>query len=272
MLIQLLIDRPGAKNKHYLYRYLKFISSRKNKMIKGETHFHHILPKARDMFPQFKDLNKFLWNGIHLTHREHFIAHWMLSKTFPGTSQSLAFYHMTNILKKRKSKEYEIAKQNHNASVRKITQSPARNKKISDKLKGKPKSANHIKSLIGHCVSEETRRKISIAHKGKKLSKERRIQMSISRTGKTKSKLSIESKINIARSLCDYQLITPIGTFESHMEAAIAYNTNPRRFVLIFQDLNKIPRKKVLLELSINSQHKSYKEIGFQKQLKPQRK
>lgn len=268
MSIQFLFDHSQAKNLHYLNRYIKFISSREGKMIKGVTHLHHILPKAKDMFPQFKDLNKFAWNGIHLTLREHFVAHWLLSKIFPGTSQGRAFYHMTNILNKRRSRDYEEAKQNHIAVVSRITQDPIRNKKISDKLKGKPKSPEHIQSLIGHVVTAETREKLRAANLGKKLSDEQRKQMSISRKGRLRSKNSLNSKINIARSVCDYHLVTPMGVFESHLEAAIAYDISPRRFVLIFRNLDVIPRKKVLQELKISVKGKSYKEIGFQKQPK----
>ena len=80
-------------NKHYLDRYLKFISSRNLRSIPADiyTENHHICPKAKDMFPEYKNLKEFKWNSIILTAREHFIAHWMLWKAFGG-SQVHAFW------------------------------------------------------------------------------------------------------------------------------------------------------------------------------------
>jgi hypothetical protein len=51
---------------------------------------HHILPKADDMFPEYIDLKEHRWNGVYLTPRQHYIAHWLLWKVFGG-SQSYVF-------------------------------------------------------------------------------------------------------------------------------------------------------------------------------------
>lgn len=109
---KLLSSRPH--NPHYLKRYCKFISSMNNIHMKNETEIHHICPKAKDMFPEYKNLSQFPWNKIHLTYREHFIAHWMLWKAFPQSfSQFYSFDHFSNktsinsttysILKKQRS-------------------------------------------------------------------------------------------------------------------------------------------------------------------------
>jgi hypothetical protein len=86
-----------SHNPHYLNRYIKFIESCKlaNKDFQGYTERHHICPKADDMFPKYKSLKKHPWNCVALTTRQHFIAHWMLWKTYPGiTSMSYAFWTM----------------------------------------------------------------------------------------------------------------------------------------------------------------------------------
>jgi hypothetical protein len=253
------------KDIHYIKKYLNFIQTRKTVYVPKETHLHHILPKAKDMFPQYKNLKEYSWNGIYLTPREHFVAHWILSKAFPGSSQGRAFYNMSNIHGIKKSKEYEKVKQLHISELIKNTQNPERNKKISNALKGKPKTEKHIQSLLGHKVSDETRKKLREINLGKKLTEDQKQKMSISRTGKTKSKNTIQSKLNIAKSKCDYKLETPKGVFESHMEAAISYNIPTRRFILIFRNLDVIPRKKVLKELGITSEGKTYRELGFEK-------
>lgn len=64
-------------NSHNLNRYIKFIESLKNQKISEDeyTESHHICPKAKDMFPEYKCLKTHAWNKIILTARQHFIAH-----------------------------------------------------------------------------------------------------------------------------------------------------------------------------------------------------
>ena len=75
-------------------------------------------------------------------------------------------------------------------------------KKISDSLKNKPKSKEHIesmrKSLKGRTRSEETKKKMSESRKGKKFSKKTRDKISKALKNKPKSKEHIE-KLRIAR-------------------------------------------------------------------------
>jgi len=90
-------------NCHYLKRYIKFI----NKFNGSGKIQHHILPKANDMFPQYKDLNIYPWNISYLGAREHFVAHWILWKALGG-SQTNAFFSMKNKNKESlNSKAYE---------------------------------------------------------------------------------------------------------------------------------------------------------------------
>ena len=266
MFFELFTNKFPNCNLHYLQRYIKFIESRKNIKIINMTHLHHILPKSKDMFPEFKNLKDNQWNGINLTLREHYIAHWLLHKTFKGSSQSNAFFHMTNIIGKRKSKDYALAKEIQQSTCRLIAQNPERNLKISNALLGKPKSEEHKKKLGGPRTEEE-KANISrgVLNSEFKFSDEQRKQMSLSRTGKTKAKNTIQSKLNIAKSKCEYYIITPIGVFESHLQAAIAYKITPRRFVLIYRNLDIVPRTKVLKELNLDIRGKTYKELGFDK-------
>lgn len=168
-------------------RYLSFISSRANIYIKGATHYHHILPKARDFFPEYKDLSLFPWNGVHLTAREHFIAHWMLARAFPNSSQARVFYYLTNNSNKRRGRDYEAARKAHIDMMATLTQDPARNAKISATLTGRSKSETHKNNMKGRPVSNDTRAKLRAANLGKKMSEESRTKMSVSRTGKSKA-------------------------------------------------------------------------------------
>jgi hypothetical protein len=95
-------------NLHHLKRYWKFIQSckianksfvpsilgRGSRLRKGIClEIHHILPKAKDLFPEYRDLKDNHWNGIYLTPRQHIIAHVMLWKSF-GDSQANALHYM----------------------------------------------------------------------------------------------------------------------------------------------------------------------------------
>lgn len=95
-----------AGNLHFIKRYLKFIQSRTKKTV-GEK--HHILPKAKDMFPEFKNLNDNPWNEIILSDREHFIAHYMLAKAFPNSSsQSFACWKFFQNKNSKTSRQYQV--------------------------------------------------------------------------------------------------------------------------------------------------------------------
>lgn len=184
-------------NSKYLSRYLKFIQTRPNKRVKYNTHLHHILPKAKDFFPEFKNLKEYTWNGVHLTPREHFIAHYLLHKAFPGTSQTLAFYNMANIAGKRNSRAYQEARNAHIESLKALHTNPERNKKIGDYWRGR-KRPEQSQRLLGHIVTEETRQKLREANIGKTISKETRLKLSKAGKGKVLGPASIDRKQNIS--------------------------------------------------------------------------
>lgn len=188
------------QNPHYLSRYIKFIESRPTRVKDGINHLHHKLPKAKDFFPQFRRISDHKWNGIYLTPREHFIAHYLLHKSFPGSSQSVAFFNMSNICGRRSSKAYQEALNYQKASILEMTKRPDRNSKISAALSGKPKSAEHRAKMIGHSVSQATREKLKKANLGKKASEESRKKMSLARIGKKRGAHSNQAKANISNS------------------------------------------------------------------------
>ena len=254
MSIEILYNRAD-KSVHYIVtRYLNFIKTRPGVYIRYVTHLHHILPKANDMFPDYKALTIHPWNGVHLTAREHFLAHWMLSRIFPKTSQDRAFFYITNTMRTPKSKDYERAKAVHIANSIKTNSDPLRNLKISAALKNKPKSAAHIEKLTGHIVSDETREKLRIANLGKHASDQSRKKMSLSRTGKTKTKLSNMSKRNISISKMKFKLTTPYGIFDTYTDVATAFNVDVSAIKNIFRKdvCTTVPRKSKLVSLNIS--------------------
>jgi len=201
-------------NHHHLKRYIKFIKDCKQKNIEiySYTEHHHICPKG--LFPEYISLSKNKWNGVYLTSRQHFIAHWMLWKAFPKSNQLFAFRAMcngwTNENKKQKisSKIYEKLKIDFIAqiSIRNSGENnPMYGKKHSEDTKqkmkkirtGKKHSENTIKKLktikkpsgennpmYGKKHSEDTKQKMSEKAKGRKFSNETKQKMSEAKRGK----------------------------------------------------------------------------------------
>lgn len=247
-------------NPHYLTRYIKLIDFFKSQHNVG--HRHHICPKARDMFPEYKSCSS--WNIVEVTARQHFLLHWVLSKAYPETSQTLAFFYMTNTLNKRRGRDYAVAREKQIEQAKITCQSPERNAKISAALKGKPKSVEHIAKLIGHVVTEETRQKLREANLGKKHSEESRLKMSENRTGKTKKPLSDASKQNIAKSKMFNKLQTPRGVFNTFAEVSVEFNISATTAMNIFRCLDKKPKPATLTKLGISyTGPKTYRELGF---------
>lgn len=158
---------PKSKNVHYLLRYLKFISwcsSSENERIE----VHHICPKAKDMFPEYRSLRDHEWNKKLLTPRQHFIAHWMLWKAFGG-SQTRAFWKMSHD-KTLHSKTCSLLKDDFAKSQSSLMKgkkkSPAHAQKLRENLLLKtntPEQRQRCKErLIGHEVTPEMRKKIAI--------------------------------------------------------------------------------------------------------------
>lgn len=175
-------------NTHYLNRYYKFILSFQHQIkIEGVTELHHICPKSKKLFPEYSKLKDHIWNGVHLTFRQHYIAHLLLWKTYHG-EQTQAFRLMclrSNTSNVKQSKLYEKVKlecisnlktNNPNASgyyskqswkqssdARKINQSKimSNNNKI---YKSKPKETRYYK--CSYC-NEDLIRIEFIHHKSK---------------------------------------------------------------------------------------------------------
>lgn len=140
-------------NAHYVKRYIRFIEQcaahNQSAAFPKYTEKHHICPKAKDMFPEYKCLKANPWNLIVLTFRQHIIAHVMLWKAYNNTSQTLSVirthnqYHTRNMsLKTINSKLLETIK-----------------KDLSDKRKGV--FAGGYDANGKPIVSDETRKKLS---------------------------------------------------------------------------------------------------------------
>lgn len=127
-------------NIHYFNFYNKFINNCKLAKRKSEYYeFHHIFPLSMGGENTSNNI-------IKLTPREHYIAHWILAKTY-GEKMWYAFWMMNNDTRNKhyrykNSRGYEIAKINHR-------------KNISKTMKGKLTVYDKIKLKYIQIDSEE---------------------------------------------------------------------------------------------------------------------
>lgn len=182
-------------NEHYLNRYIKFINHFKDiKFIKGMVK-HHICPAADDMFPEYSNFNKFKWNRINLTHRQHYIAHMLLWKAYRNKSMTYAANMMSNFqglkysskLYQKLREEFALLTSINNSG---LPQSAEAKRKNSELMKGSlvvkdirfPENGffriwfndpaynpeYHISSSVGKIKSEESKQKVSEKNKNRK--------------------------------------------------------------------------------------------------------
>lgn len=96
---QILKTKPNIER--HLNRYIKIISSikdNKKRKINENSYLeeHHICPKSKDLFPEYKNLKTYDWNKIYVTPKEHYICHLLLYKAYPYSSQVKAFKFFLN--------------------------------------------------------------------------------------------------------------------------------------------------------------------------------
>jgi hypothetical protein len=79
-------------NPHYLNKYITFIEKcqQNNATNEDQLEKHHICPKAKDMFPEYKCLKEHSWNLCLLSQRQHIIAHIILYKAYPRSRSCLS--------------------------------------------------------------------------------------------------------------------------------------------------------------------------------------
>lgn len=127
-----IILETAEHNPHYLNRYIKFIEYCKNSTNKNKSYEkHHICPSS--LFPEYKKLKDNPWNMIKLTPRQHYIAHWILAKTFNGKMWYALFMMSMGNKNSFMDRDYLISSKQYEY--------------CKDKLKGIKRSEEHKKLL-----------------------------------------------------------------------------------------------------------------------------
>ena len=145
---------------YHKLRYSRFIYSRPTRTKSAHTNYHHIIPAS------VGGSNKKL-NRIHLTHREHFIAHMMLTRCYEGIERE-KMINALNFMKNRgedfkiTARTYHIIKRLHHpiasAISKRLWADPIYRAKALKGMKNRD-----LKKRMKH--SEETLRKMSEAKK-----------------------------------------------------------------------------------------------------------
>ena len=148
-----------STNNFYLTRYMRLVESYKAKpiFVSGYYEKHHIIPKCMGGTDDPDNL-------VMLPSRAHFIAHALLHKAYPEHRRLAHAFAMMIVNNPRQnrvssSRLYELAKVARSNALKGVS----RHEWVKEKLR-KPKSnkANYTKPK-----SEEHKRKIGLAHKGK---------------------------------------------------------------------------------------------------------
>jgi hypothetical protein len=173
---------------------------------RADFEIHHIVPRCLGGLDTSGNL-------VALTYKEHYLIHVLLIKLHPNhKGLSFAVLQMGG-MRWKKSRWYEGARRRHSAYLK------VKNTGQGNPMYGRlgPLSPNY-----GKTCSEETKKKISEAHQGKRATEKARENMSKGQTGISYGPLSEETKSKIRASKQEFLYVTPVGSFISSRLAATA--------------------------------------------------
>jgi hypothetical protein len=191
------------KNYHYYNRYVKFIEYYKKHPIDTNKYFeeHHILPRSMGGLNHDDNL-------VNLTARAHFLAHYLLWKSYRNKKTAYAFKCMSAFVKTKNgkkvrylnsrlfekfvflSKKYFVGK-NHPLYGKSKSEESIQKQRL--KILGKKQSIEHITkrkdSLISYYKNNPN---VKRGFSGRKHSVETKIRMSQTQSGVKKTKQHVE--------------------------------------------------------------------------------
>jgi len=107
------LSKRKVKDANKILEYIFFCISKKdlktNKYIKGVTEHHHILPSS--LYPEYSNLKKNAWNGVHLTYEDHYKTHSILVEALSDNKMLMAWFNMGNIKDLHKEGCYKESKE-----------------------------------------------------------------------------------------------------------------------------------------------------------------
>lgn len=178
------------QNKYYAWYYSIISNARSEIRNKKDGYYerHHVVPKSLGG-------DESADNKILLTAKEHFIAHYLLTKMTSGEDRCKMLFAMkrmsvSNQHHKRKltSAQYAICKRSHSEAMtlrykgKPSVLSPEAISRGADKKRGRKLSPEHIEKIrlssLGRTHSDESKTKIASSNTGKPKSVEHRQKLS----------------------------------------------------------------------------------------------
>lgn len=196
---------------------------------------HHIVPRALGGSDD-------PYNLVLLTAKEHFVAHKLLIKIYPGRESSTAFWYMCIGNKKQKDR---------------ITNVSSRDYVYARELAFFANSGENSASF-GKIVSKETRKKISESQKGKKRSHKFKERVSVGMRGVNKGKkLSKEHKEKLSEAKKGNKNPNKNGLSKEHIEKIRNSNKGLKRSNVTRANISKAKKGIIAWnKTSINTEKK----------------
>lgn len=219
------------KNVSLIDRYIKFINfCREFNSIKLEEGIyvenHHIIPKSIN--ENYSDLRIYKCNGIYLTARQHFLAHWILAKAVGQKMWNALHIMMTT--ENEHQERYKISK--NSRLYEKIRLKSVENRIVKvwteeDRYKLSVKYTGSGNPRYGVELSEETKTKISNSSKGRHLSEETKAKIFKSSKEYWESERSDEFRKKLSIRLKNTPLRPKGFTLSDEQKKAISiFNSN----------------------------------------------
>jgi len=194
--------------------YFSITSNAKQRITEGYTELHHIIPQSMGGSND-KD------NLVELTAREHFICHWLLVKMTEGDDRSKMLYALKGMKAENKYQQryqtkitarvYETYRiehaENHSKTMKgrpannkgrpmpeeqkQLLREKAKANHANGKVYSKESQEKRVAKILGQKRTDETKRLMSLASKGKPkgpMSEEQKQARSITMTGQKKTK------------------------------------------------------------------------------------
>ena len=191
--------------------YFAITANAKSRIVQGYTEHHHIIPESLGG-PTTAE------NMVHLTAREHFICHWLLVKMTEGKDRSDMLYALNGMRAENKHQQryntkitarvYEKYRiefaENHS---KRMKGRPAKNKGIpmtddQKQLLREKAKANHAN---GKVYSKESQEKRIAKVLGQKRTDETKRLMSLASKGKPKGPMKEEQKLKTSNTMLGHK-------------------------------------------------------------------
>ena len=164
--------------------YTDITARAKTRLVTGYTESHHIIPRSLGGTDD-ED------NVVKLTAREHFVCHWLLVKMTTGDEH----WKMLNALRIMRAENPK-----HQRYRTKITARVYANLKEEYSVLQSEQRKGGGNGMYGRNHTEEAKRRISKANKGRKQSYEEKEKQKAAMTGRTRGPFNDEWRTNLSKS------------------------------------------------------------------------